>query len=123
MPQQGRGRPRTRLARVRADKAYDSRRNRSYLRRRDIKATIPVPADRVHNRRKLGSRGGLLDPLVEAVLAPQGEVVEHRRPGPEEAPEAHQAPRTNTGAPRYDVGKTVKRPETLKALGKPRRSW
>lgn len=42
MPQQGRGRPRTRLARVRADKAYDSRRNRSYLRRRDIKATIPV---------------------------------------------------------------------------------
>jgi transposase len=43
---------------VRADKAYDSRRNRAYLRRRGIKATIPVPADRVRNRQKLGSRGG-----------------------------------------------------------------
>lgn len=26
-------------------------------------------------------------------------------------------------APRYDVGKTVKRPETLKAIGRPGRSW
>lgn len=26
-------------------------------------------------------------------------------------------------APRYDVGKTVKRPENLKAIGKPGRSW
>ncbi|MFF0087096.1 hypothetical protein ACFYR1_46690 [Streptomyces canus] len=26
-------------------------------------------------------------------------------------------------APRYDVGKTVKRPETLKDIGKPGRSW
>jgi hypothetical protein len=32
--------------------------NRSYLRRRGIKATIPVPADRVRNRLKRGSRGG-----------------------------------------------------------------
>lgn len=43
---------------MRADKAYDSRRNRAYLRRRGIKATIPVPADRVRNRQKLGARGG-----------------------------------------------------------------
>ncbi|MFF7858387.1 transposase [Streptomyces sp. NPDC007904] len=43
---------------MRADKAYDSRRNRAHLRRRGIKATIPVPADRVRNRRKLGFRGG-----------------------------------------------------------------
>ncbi|NYI95602.1 transposase [Streptomonospora nanhaiensis] len=43
---------------MRADKAYDSRRNRAYLRRRGIKATIPVPAERVRNRHKLGSRGG-----------------------------------------------------------------
>jgi transposase len=43
---------------VRADKAYDSRTNRAYLRRHAIKATIPVPADRVRNREKLGSRGG-----------------------------------------------------------------
>ncbi|NEA17100.1 hypothetical protein [Streptomyces halstedii] len=26
-------------------------------------------------------------------------------------------------APRYDVGKTVKHPETLKAIGRPGRSW
>lgn len=26
-------------------------------------------------------------------------------------------------APRYDVGKTVKRPDTLKAIGNPGRSW
>ncbi|WP_420719479.1 IS5 family transposase [Streptomyces sp. RTd22] len=57
-PRLGPGRPRSRPDRVRADKAYDSRRNRAYLRRRGIKATIPVPADRVRDRQKLGSRGG-----------------------------------------------------------------
>lgn len=50
--------PRKRPDRVRADKAYDSRSNRSYLRRRGIKATIPVPADRARNRLKRGSSGG-----------------------------------------------------------------
>ncbi|GAA1024521.1 IS5 family transposase [Acrocarpospora pleiomorpha] len=58
VPRLGLGRPRRRPDRVRADKAYDSRKNRAYLRRRGIKATIPVPADRARNRRKLGSRGG-----------------------------------------------------------------
>ncbi|WP_106980134.1 IS5 family transposase [Streptomyces griseofuscus] len=58
VPRLGLGRPRKRPDRVRADKAYDSRSNRSYLRRRGIKATIPVPADRVRNRLKRGSRGG-----------------------------------------------------------------
>ncbi len=58
VPRIGSGRPRRRPNRVRADKAYDSRRNRAYLRRRGIKATIPVPADRVRNRQKHGSRGG-----------------------------------------------------------------
>ncbi|WP_425315098.1 IS5 family transposase [Streptomyces purpureus] len=58
IPRLGPGRPRKRPDRVRADKAYDSRANRSYLRRRGIKATIPVPADRVRNRQKRGSRGG-----------------------------------------------------------------
>ncbi|WP_369169026.1 IS5 family transposase [Streptomyces sp. R28] len=58
VPRLGPGRPRSRPDRVRADKAYDSRRNRAYPRRRGIKATIPVPADRVRNRQKLGSRGG-----------------------------------------------------------------
>jgi transposase len=58
VPRLGRGRPRKRPNRVRADKAYDSRGNRFYLRRRGIKATIPVPADRVLNRLKRRSSGG-----------------------------------------------------------------
>ncbi|MFF5141660.1 hypothetical protein ACFY6U_18350 [Streptomyces sp. NPDC013157] len=37
----GSGRPRTRPDRVRADKAYASRKNRAYLRRRGIRCTIP----------------------------------------------------------------------------------
>ncbi|MFF5523185.1 transposase [Streptomyces coeruleorubidus] len=48
---------RRRPDRVWADKAYDSRSNRSYLRRRGITATIPVPADRVRSRLNRGSRG------------------------------------------------------------------
>ncbi len=39
------GRPRTRPDHVSGDKAYSSRRNRSYLRRRDIRHTIPEPKD------------------------------------------------------------------------------
>ncbi|MFF4249001.1 transposase [Streptomyces sp. NPDC001822] len=58
VPRLGPGRPRVRPDRVRADKAYGSRSNRSYLRRRGMRATIPVPADRVHNRLNRGSRGG-----------------------------------------------------------------
>ncbi|MFB7864559.1 transposase [Streptomyces sp. NPDC056069] len=58
VPRIGLGRPRRRPDRVRADKAHDSQSNRSYLRRRGIKATIPIPADRVRNRLKRGSRGG-----------------------------------------------------------------
>ncbi|MGW5973879.1 IS5 family transposase [Streptomyces sp. NPDC055186] len=54
----GRGRPRTRPDKVRADKAYGSRGNRAYLRRRGIGCTIPEKADQVRNRQKLGSRGG-----------------------------------------------------------------
>jgi len=41
----GSGRPRTRPSRVRADKAYASRRNRAYLRKRGIRCTIPEKAD------------------------------------------------------------------------------
>ncbi|GLW35488.1 IS5 family transposase [Actinoplanes regularis] len=51
------GRPRTRPDRVLADKAYTSRANRRYLRRRRIKATIPSRADQDANRRELGSKG------------------------------------------------------------------
>lgn len=52
------GRPRSRPDRILADKAYTSRGNRRYLRRRGIKATIPAKADQDANRRRLGSKGG-----------------------------------------------------------------
>jgi Transposase and inactivated derivatives len=54
----GTGRPRKRPARAMADKAYSSRGNRRYLRRRGIKAVIPVKKDQQANRQKLGSKGG-----------------------------------------------------------------
>jgi transposase len=43
---------------VLADKAYSSRANRAYLRRRGIPATIPEPADQIGHRRRRGSAGG-----------------------------------------------------------------
>jgi len=42
VPRLGPGRPRTRPDKVRADKAYGSRANRAYLRKRGISCTIPV---------------------------------------------------------------------------------
>ncbi|MEV6675184.1 IS5 family transposase [Streptomyces sp. NPDC051162] len=54
----GSGRPRTRPNRVRADKAYASRKNRACLRRRGIRCTIPDKTDQARNRKKLGSHGG-----------------------------------------------------------------
>ncbi|MEU3854444.1 IS5 family transposase [Streptomyces sp. NPDC029554] len=58
VPRVGPGRPRFRPDRVRADKAYASRRNRAYLRRRGILCTIPDKVDHVRHRRKRGSLGG-----------------------------------------------------------------
>jgi len=58
VPRLGLGRPRTRPDKVRADKAYGSRRNRAYLRRRQIRCTIPEKRDQIRNRKKRGSRGG-----------------------------------------------------------------
>ncbi|MFH9740189.1 IS5 family transposase [Streptomyces roseolus] len=58
VPRLGPGRPRVRPDRVRADKAYASRKNRAHLRRRGIHCTIPDKADQARNRLKLGSRGG-----------------------------------------------------------------
>ena len=54
----GPGRPRTRPDRVLGDKAYSSRKIRAYLRKRNIKATIPEPTDQQANRLKRGSKGG-----------------------------------------------------------------
>lgn len=45
VPRTGPGRPRVRPLRVRGDKAYSSRANRAYLRKRGIACTIPEPAD------------------------------------------------------------------------------
>ncbi|MER5712116.1 transposase [Streptomyces sp. NPDC002122] len=44
--------------RVRADKAYGSRANRAYLRRRGVRRTVPEKRDQVANRKKRGSHGG-----------------------------------------------------------------
>jgi transposase len=58
VPRVGCGRARTRPDRVLADKAYTSKANRAYLRRRGIKATIPSKADQDASRRRKGSKGG-----------------------------------------------------------------
>lgn len=69
------GRPRTRPDRVLADKAYTSRGNRRYLRRRGIRATIPSKTDQDANRRNLGSKGGR-PPAFDPELYKQRHAVE-----------------------------------------------
>jgi transposase len=58
VPRPGGGHPRTRPDHLSGDKAYSSRRNRRYLRRRQIKHTIPEPRNQRANRQHRGSRGG-----------------------------------------------------------------
>lgn len=58
MPRLRVGRPRTRPDHVLADKAYTSRKNRRYLRRRGIPHTIPERLDQQRHRHNRGSRGG-----------------------------------------------------------------
>ena len=58
VPRPDGGRPRTRPDRVLGDKAYSSKGNRAYLRRRRIGCVIPVKDDQAANRRRLGSGGG-----------------------------------------------------------------
>jgi transposase len=50
--------PRTRPDRLRADKAYSSRHNRTLLRQRRIGAVIPEPRDQQGHRKRRGSAGG-----------------------------------------------------------------
>jgi hypothetical protein len=59
----GRGRVRTRPARLLADKAYSTNVIRAELRRRDITAVIPIPSNQQEGRRNRGSRGGLGAPI------------------------------------------------------------
>ncbi|MGW5351449.1 NF041680 family putative transposase [Streptomyces sp. NPDC004031] len=56
---------------------------------------------------------------IRAHLACPARVPQPRGTGPGRPPGSKNKHR----APRYDVGKTAKRPETLKAIGKPGRSW
>ncbi len=58
VPREGPGRPRCRPDRVLGDRAYSSKANRDYLRRRRIPATIPERADQIANRQRRGSAGG-----------------------------------------------------------------
>ncbi|MFH0246283.1 IS5 family transposase [Streptomyces sp. HK10] len=58
VPRSAGGHPRTRPDHLGGDKAYSSRRNRRYLRRRRIKHTIPEPKDQRANRQRRGSKGG-----------------------------------------------------------------
>ncbi|MBT0774328.1 IS5 family transposase [Kineosporia sp. J2-2] len=58
VPRLGAGRPRCRPVEVRADKAYSSRANRAYLRKRGIRACIPVKVDQQANRKAKGRHGG-----------------------------------------------------------------
>jgi transposase len=58
VPRPASGRPRTTPDRVLADKAYTSKANRAYLRRRGIKATIPSKTDQDAHRKAKGSAGG-----------------------------------------------------------------
>ena len=54
----GRGRPRQRPGRAMADKAYSSRANRTWLRRHQITAVIPVKEDQKKHRRDRGRARG-----------------------------------------------------------------
>jgi transposase len=54
----GRGRLRTRVAHLTADKAYSSRANRAALRARRIRHTIPEREDQQANRARRGAGGG-----------------------------------------------------------------
>jgi transposase len=71
----GPGRARRRPDRVLADKAYSSKKIRTHLRRRGIKATIPQPSDQVHHRAARGSSGGR-PPAFDPELYRQRNVVE-----------------------------------------------
>jgi transposase len=75
VPRLGGGRARTRPDRVMADRAYTSRANRRYLRRRGIKATIPSKADQDAHRRAKGSKGGR-PPAFDAEIYKQRHAVE-----------------------------------------------
>ncbi|MFI6210332.1 IS5 family transposase [Streptomyces sp. NPDC051041] len=58
VPRLGPGRPRVRPDHVIGDKGYSSKAIRTWLRRRNIRHTIPERSDQIRNRLRRGSRGG-----------------------------------------------------------------
>ncbi|MFF9301794.1 IS5 family transposase [Streptomyces sp. NPDC014764] len=58
VPRLGPGRPRGRPDHVIGDKGYSSKAIRTWLRRRNIRHTIPERSDQIRNRLRRGSRGG-----------------------------------------------------------------
>jgi hypothetical protein len=78
------GRPRTRPARIRGDKAYAGRATRARLRQRGIVAVIPEPSDQIARRKRRGARGGRPPNFnAEDVMARRGEPLRqthHRLP-------------------------------------------
>ena len=58
-----------------ADKAYGSRGNRAYLRRRGIRCTIPQKTDQIRNRKNKGRAGGR-PPAFSPALCKQRHAVE-----------------------------------------------
>jgi transposase len=75
----GKGRPRTRPAAALGDKAYSSAANRAYLRKRGIKAVIPVKEDQKTHRRNRGSHGGR-PPAFDAGQYKDRNTVERSKP-------------------------------------------
>jgi transposase len=71
----GPGRPRNRPGRVGGDKAYGSRANRAYLRRRGIRCTIPEKTNQIRNRRNRGCHGGR-PPMFDKEIYKQRHAVE-----------------------------------------------
>ncbi|MGW6361546.1 IS5 family transposase [Streptomyces sp. NPDC055092] len=68
------GRPRTRTDHLSGDKAYSSRRNRRYLRRRQIKHTIAEPRSQRASRQRRGRRGGRPVGFDKAIYKRRNEV-------------------------------------------------
>ena len=79
VPRPGGGHPRTRPDRVLADKAYGSRANRGYLRRRGIACTIPEQADWIRHRKDKGRAGGR-PPAFDPGLYKERNTVETSKP-------------------------------------------
>ncbi|MFH8347302.1 IS5 family transposase [Streptomyces sp. NPDC018045] len=74
VPRPAGGQTQTRPDHLGGDKAYSSRRNSRYLRRRQVKRTIPERKDQRANRRRRGSAGGRPVGFDKAVYERRDEV-------------------------------------------------